>query len=130
MPVSTRVFSGRTNFGRVGDLYGRKRVYITGWIIFTVGMGIAGFAQNIEQLIAFRFFQAIGIALAIANGNANVTVDQRLNPTEMDVRLWKVVSKDSHCCFVVVHTENVHGPFARCTGRLLCTHGQATAATE
>ena len=52
--------------GRVGDLYGRKRVYITGWIIFTVGMGIAGFAQNIEQLIAFRFFQAIGIALAIA----------------------------------------------------------------
>lgn len=59
--------------GRVGDLYGRKRVYITGWVIFTVGMGIAGFAQNIEQLIAFRFFQAIGIALAIANGNAIVT---------------------------------------------------------
>ncbi|MGE3076481.1 MAG: MFS transporter [Dehalococcoidia bacterium] len=59
--------------GRVGDLYGRKRVYITGWIIFTIGMGIAGFAQSIEQLIAFRFFQSIGIALAIANGNAIVT---------------------------------------------------------
>lgn len=59
--------------GRVGDLYGRKRVYITGWIIFTVGMAIAGFAQNIEQLIAFRFFQSIGVALAIANGNAIVT---------------------------------------------------------
>lgn len=59
--------------GRVGDLYGRKRLYVTGWVIFTLGMGIAGFAQNIEQLIAFRFFQAIGVALALANGNALVT---------------------------------------------------------
>ena len=59
--------------GRAGDLYGRKRLYIAGWVIFTLGMGIAGFAQNIEQLIAFRFFQAIGVALAIANGNALVT---------------------------------------------------------
>ncbi|MBK7327614.1 MAG: MFS transporter [Dehalococcoidia bacterium] len=59
--------------GRIGDLYGRKRVYITGWVIFTVGMLVASFAQTIEQLIAFRFFQAIGVALAIANGNAIVT---------------------------------------------------------
>ena len=59
--------------GRMGDLYGRKRLYISGWVIFTLGMGIAGFAQNVEQLIAFRFFQAIGVALAIANGNALVT---------------------------------------------------------
>lgn len=59
--------------GRIGDLYGRKRVYITGWIIFTIGMLVASFAQTVEQLIAFRFFQAIGVALAIANGNAIVT---------------------------------------------------------
>jgi EmrB/QacA subfamily drug resistance transporter len=59
--------------GRVGDLYGRKRVYITGWIIFTIGMFVASFAQSIEQLIAFRFFQAIGVSLAMANGNAIVT---------------------------------------------------------
>lgn len=59
--------------GRVGDLYGRKRVYITGWVIFTIGMGVASLAQSIEQLIAIRFFQSIGVALAIANGNAIVT---------------------------------------------------------
>lgn len=59
--------------GRMGDLYGRKRVYITGWVIFTIGMAIASVAQSIEQLIAFRFLQAIGVALAIANGNAIVT---------------------------------------------------------
>ena len=59
--------------GRVGDLYGRKRIYITGWVIFTSGLVAASFAQNLEQLIACRFYQSIGIALAIANGNALVT---------------------------------------------------------
>jgi EmrB/QacA subfamily drug resistance transporter len=71
---SSLVVTGITlTAGRVGDLYGRKRLYIAGWVIFTIGMGIAGFAQNLEQLIAFRFIQAIGVALAIANGNAIVT---------------------------------------------------------
>jgi len=72
--ISSLVVTGITlTAGRVGDLYGRKRVYITGWVIFTVGMAIASFAQNIEQLIAFRFFQAIGVSMAMANGNAIVT---------------------------------------------------------
>ena len=72
--ASNLVVTGLTlTAGRAGDLYGRKRLYVLGWVIFTTGMATAGFAQNIEQLIAFRFFQAIGVALAIANGNAIVT---------------------------------------------------------
>jgi len=72
--ISSLVVTGLTlTAGRVGDLWGRKRVYITGWIIFTVGMGVAALAQSIEQLIAIRFFQAVGVSLAIANGNAIVT---------------------------------------------------------
>src|SRR5688572_6318641 len=59
--------------GRAGDLFGRKRVYITGWVIFTIGMAIASLAQSIEQLIALRLFQAVGVSLALANGNAIVT---------------------------------------------------------
>ncbi len=72
--ISSLVVTGLTlTAGRVGDLYGRKRVYITGWVIFTLGMAVASFAQTIEQLIAYRFFQAIGVSLAMANGNAIVT---------------------------------------------------------
>lgn len=72
--ISSLVVTGLTlTAGRVGDLWGRKRVYITGWIIFTIGMGVAALAQSIEQLIAIRFFQAVGVSLAIANGNAIVT---------------------------------------------------------
>ncbi|MGD9932858.1 MAG: MFS transporter [Dehalococcoidia bacterium] len=72
--TSSLVVTGLTlTAGRAGDLFGRKRIYVTGWVIFTLGMAIAPFAQTIEQLIAMRFFQAIGTALAIANGNAIVT---------------------------------------------------------
>jgi EmrB/QacA subfamily drug resistance transporter len=72
--ASNLVVTGLTlTAGRAGDLFGRKRLYVIGWLIFTAGMATAGLAQNVEQLIAFRFFQAIGVALAIANGNAIVT---------------------------------------------------------
>lgn len=71
--ASSLVVTGLTlTAGRVGDLYGRKRVYILGWIIFTSGMLMAAFATSIETLIATRLFQSIGVALAIANGNAIV----------------------------------------------------------
>lgn len=59
--------------GRTGDLYGRKRIYLAGWMVFTVGMALAGLAQGIGQLVALRLLQSVGVALAIANGNAIVT---------------------------------------------------------
>ncbi|HET7738182.1 MAG TPA: MFS transporter, partial [Tepidiformaceae bacterium] len=72
--ISSLLVTGLTlTAGRVGDLFGRKRIYITGWMIFTIGMATAGLAQNLEQLIAFRALQCVGVALAIANGNAIVT---------------------------------------------------------
>ncbi len=59
--------------GRAGDLYGRKRIYLLGWGILTVGLTAASFAQSLEQLIALRLLQAVGVSFAIANANAIVT---------------------------------------------------------
>ncbi len=71
--TSNLVVTGLTlTSGRVGDLFGRKRIYIAGWLIFTIGMAFASLAQDIGQLIAIRFFQAIGVSLALGNGNAIV----------------------------------------------------------
>ncbi|MEX2032202.1 MAG: MFS transporter, partial [Dehalococcoidia bacterium] len=71
---SSLVVTGLTlTAGRAGDLYGRKRVYLTGWVIFTIGVTAASFAQSLEQLIALRLFQAVGMSMAIANSNAIVT---------------------------------------------------------
>src|SRR6187549_3530953 len=53
--ASTLMVTGITlTSGRIGDLWGRKRVYMTGWVIFTIGMFIASFTQTLPQLIAVR----------------------------------------------------------------------------
>ncbi|WFE65069.1 MFS transporter [Micromonospora sp. WMMD714] len=43
--------------GRLGDIYGRKRIFIIGMIGFATASLIAGIADNPEQLILARFFQ-------------------------------------------------------------------------
>lgn len=59
--------------GRSGDLFGRKRIYMTGWMVFGVGLVLASVAQTIEMLIAFRALQAVGLAMALGTGNAIIT---------------------------------------------------------
>ncbi|WP_037313196.1 MFS transporter [Amycolatopsis orientalis] len=52
--------------GRLGDLLGRKRVFLTGLGVFTLASLLSGIAQDQTQLIAFRFLQGAGGALASA----------------------------------------------------------------
>ncbi|WP_436498870.1 MFS transporter [Actinokineospora sp. HUAS TT18] len=49
--------------GRLGDLYGPKRLFIIGMTVFTAASIACGLAQTPVQLIAARFVQAIGGAL-------------------------------------------------------------------
>jgi len=46
-------------WGKLGDMIGRKRVYILGFTIFIVGSILAGFAWNLSSMIVFRIIQAI-----------------------------------------------------------------------
>lgn len=59
--------------GRLGDIKGHKLVYITGFVTFTAASALCGFAQSIEQLIAFRVLQALGATGMLANGPAILT---------------------------------------------------------
>ncbi|MBW2061753.1 MAG: MFS transporter [Deltaproteobacteria bacterium] len=58
--------------GRVGDQIGRKKIYGTGMVIFTIGLILCSLSQNIAQLIIFRVLQAVGSAMAISCGTAIV----------------------------------------------------------
>src|SRR5659263_500139 len=58
---------------RLADIYGRKKVYVYGLAVFTVGSLLCGLASNINQLIAFRVFQAVGGSMLVANGTIIVT---------------------------------------------------------
>jgi EmrB/QacA subfamily drug resistance transporter len=61
--------------GRLGDLFGRKWIYIGGFLIFVVASACCGLAQTSGQLIAARVLQGIGGAVILANGRALVTIN-------------------------------------------------------
>ncbi len=50
---------------RLGDLYGRRRMYPLGVIVFTVSSLICGFAPDITVLIVFRLVQGAGAAVMV-----------------------------------------------------------------
>ncbi len=47
-------------YGRLADLYGRKRVFVAGTLLFLVSSGFCGFSRNMIMLIAFRALQGLG----------------------------------------------------------------------
>src|SRR5258706_1625625 len=60
--------------GRLGDLFGRRRFYAAGFVIFVVTSALCGVAQAAWQIILFRGLQAIGGAMITANGRAVASV--------------------------------------------------------
>ncbi|MEU1018982.1 MDR family MFS transporter [Streptomyces sp. NPDC005898] len=47
-------------WGKLGDQYGRKRLFLTAIMIFLVGSALCGMARNMPQLIGFRALQGLG----------------------------------------------------------------------
>lgn len=54
---------GLLPFGRAGDIHGRRRVFILGVAVFTLGSALCGLAPNMNALIAARVLQGVGGAL-------------------------------------------------------------------
>jgi EmrB/QacA subfamily drug resistance transporter len=59
--------------GRLADMKGKKPIYITGFIVFTVGSVLCGLAPNVYFLIAFRVLQALGGTMLMALGMGILT---------------------------------------------------------
>lgn len=57
-------------YGKLSDIYGRKKLFIAGIIIFLLGSVLCGLSNSIIHLILFRFLQGVGGGAIFANSMA------------------------------------------------------------
>jgi len=67
-------------YGKLGDLYGRKRLLIIAIVIFLVGSALSGLSQTMVQLIAFRALQGLGAGGLLVGAIA--TIGDLVSPRE------------------------------------------------
>ena len=61
------------NFGRLSDLFGRVRLYVLGFAVFTGGSLLCGFSGTGLELVVFRLVQAVGAGFLFSNSAAIIT---------------------------------------------------------
>jgi EmrB/QacA subfamily drug resistance transporter len=61
------------NFGRLSDMFGRVRLYVLGFAVFTFGSLLCGFSQTGVELVGFRLVQAVGAGFLFSNSAAIIT---------------------------------------------------------
>lgn len=59
-----------TQVGRLGDMFGRVRMYEAGFIVFIAGSALCALASNETTIIVYRLIQGVGGALISANSGA------------------------------------------------------------
>ncbi|BCU71056.1 MFS transporter [Stygiolobus caldivivus] len=62
-----------TQLGRLGDSYGRARIYNLGFIVFTIGSALCGASPSAYFLIGSRGVQALGASMMQANSGAIIS---------------------------------------------------------
>ncbi|HOQ33210.1 MAG TPA: MFS transporter [Candidatus Hydrogenedens sp.] len=60
-------------FGALGDLYGRKRIFLYGIIFFTISSVLCSLSPNAALLLIFRIFQGISGSMIMSTGIAMLT---------------------------------------------------------
>ncbi|WP_369359104.1 MFS transporter [Streptomyces sp. cg2] len=61
LPIAVGLITG----GRLGDLYGRRRILLLGTVVFTAASLLCGLAAGPHMLIGARMLQGVGVALMI-----------------------------------------------------------------
>lgn len=83
-------------WGRLSDLYGRRRLYLAGVLVFIVGSALSGAAGSMTQLILFRAIQGLGAGAIIPLGMTIVgelySLDERARAQALFSGVWGVAS--------------------------------------
>jgi EmrB/QacA subfamily drug resistance transporter len=68
-------------FGKISEYTGKTKLFIAGWILFTLSSLACGFATSINTLIIFRIIQATGAAMVA--GVSGAIIFHSFPPTEI-----------------------------------------------
>ena len=83
-------------WGRLSDLYGRRRLYLAAIALFLVGSMLAGASQSMLQLVLFRALQGLGagglIPLALTSIGEIYTLAERTRMQAVFSSVWGVSS--------------------------------------
>lgn len=83
--------------GRLGDLFGRRRLYSSGFVVFVLASALCGLSQTPIQLIICRALQAVGGSMIVANGRAIASVSF---PPEQRGKALGLISMAFHVGFL------------------------------
>lgn len=74
--------------GSLGDKLGRKRVFMTGILVFIAGSTACGLAPNVIYLIVFRIFQGVGGAMMIPGSLSLISSSINENERGKAIGTW------------------------------------------
>jgi EmrB/QacA subfamily drug resistance transporter len=78
--------------GSLGDLLGRKKVFMYGILIFIVGSALCGIAGGVTTLIIFRIIQGIGGALMIPGSLSLISASINEKERGDAISIWSAVT--------------------------------------
>ena len=83
-------------WGRLSDLYGRRRLYLAGIVVFIAGSALSGAATTMTQLIVFRAIQGLGagavIPLSMTIVGELYTLEERARAQALFSGVWGLAS--------------------------------------
>ncbi len=78
--------------GALGDFYGRKRFFMVGLVVFTVGSLLCGLSTSTGQLVAFRALQGLGAALLLPGSLSIITATFSGKERGAAIGIWAAFS--------------------------------------
>jgi MFS family permease len=85
-------------FGKMSDLYGRKRFFLFGLAVFMGGSVLSGASQSIYELILFRAIQGIGFGMFVPS---TIAIAGDLFPPEKRARVQGLLFSVNGIAFAV-----------------------------
>lgn len=85
-------------FGRVGDLYGREKIFAIGFAVFALSSLLCGLSQSIVDLILFRMLQGAGGAMIQSISRA---LASEAMPEELSGRAQSAMTTAFHTGFLL-----------------------------